>query len=170
MTGTLIRLVLTNLPVLLFAAAFVVAGLLKQPTHFPTRLLNWLLLLSVGGEEVWAGLFHVFFPEVAAASIGWQVSPFQFEIGVADLAIGVTAVIAFWRSIDFKAAVIVYVVLFYIGVAIGHVHQAISTGDMSANNFGPLLLITVLKVFLLPGLYVLVRRSFTLARQGNAPC
>ena len=40
MTGNLIRLTLTNLPVLLFAAAFVVAALLKQPVHFPTRLLN----------------------------------------------------------------------------------------------------------------------------------
>ena len=117
--------------------------------------------MSVGGEKVWAGFFHVHYPEIAAASIGWQVSSFQFEIGVADLAIGVTAIISFWRSIDFKAAVIVYVVLFYIGVAIGHVHQAISTGDMAANNFGLLLLITVIKVLLLPGLYVLVRRSST---------
>lgn len=117
------------------------------------------MLLSVGGEETWAGLFHVFFPQIAAASIGWQLSPFQFEIGVADLAVGVTAIVSFWRSIDFKAAVIVYVVLFYIGLAIGHLHQAISAGDMAANNFGPLLLITVIKVFLLPGLYILVRQN-----------
>jgi hypothetical protein len=32
---------------------------------------------------VWAGFFHVFFPELAARSIGWAVSPFQFESGVA---------------------------------------------------------------------------------------
>jgi hypothetical protein len=159
MIGDSIRLVLTNLPVFLFVAAFVLAVLLKRPAHFPTRLLNFLLLLSVGGEESWAGFFHVFFPQTAAATIGWQVSPFQFEIGVADLAVGIAAIVSFWRSIEFKAAIIVYTVLFYIGVAIGHVHQAISMGDMSVNNFGPLLLITVVKVFLLPALYVIVRRT-----------
>jgi hypothetical protein len=153
-----IRLVLTNLALILFVAAFVVAGLLKEPAHFPTRLLDWLLLLSVGIEEAWAGFFHVFFAQTAAASIGWQVSPFQFEIGVADLAIGIAAIVSFWRSFDFKAAVIVYIVLFYIGVAIGHFHEAIAMGNLSANNFGPLLLITVIKVFLLPALYVMVRR------------
>jgi hypothetical protein len=153
-----IRLVLTNLSVLLFLAAFALAAVLRKPARFPTRLLDLLLLLSVGVEETWAGFFHVFFPETAAASIGWQVSPFQFEIGVADLAIGIAAIVSFWRSVDFKAAVIVYTVLFYVGVAIGHVHQAISMGNMSANNFGPLLLITVAKVFLLPALYVIVQR------------
>jgi hypothetical protein len=152
------RLVLTNLSLLLFVAAFVLAGVLRKPARFPARLLNLLLLLSVGVEEVWAGFFHVFFPETAAASIGWQVSPFQFEIGVADLAIGIAAIVSFWRSADFKAAVIVYTVLFYGGVAIGHVHQAISMGNMSANNFGPLLLITVAKIFLLPALYFIVQR------------
>jgi hypothetical protein len=45
---------------------------------------------------LWAGLFHVFFPHVAAASIGWEVSPFQFEVGVADIAIGLTAIASFW--------------------------------------------------------------------------
>ncbi len=153
-----IRIVLSNLGVVLFVAAFVVAALLRQPAHFPTRLLEWLLLLSVGVEEAWAGFFHVFFAQTAAASIGWQVSPFQFEIGVADLAIGITAIVSFWRSFDFKTAVIVYAVLFYIGVAIGHFHQAIAMGNMSANNFGLLLLITVIKIFLLPALYVMVRR------------
>ena len=32
------------------------------------------------GIFVGAGLFHVFFPHVAAVSIGWEVSPFQFEV------------------------------------------------------------------------------------------
>jgi hypothetical protein len=72
--------------------------------------------------------------------------------------VGIAAIVSFWRSIEFKAAIIIYAVLFYIGVAIGHVHQAISMGDMSVNNFGSLLLITVVKVFLLPALYVIVRR------------
>ncbi len=45
-----------------------------------------------------------------------------------------------------------YIVLFYIGVAIGHVHQAQIAGNFSPGNFGLLLLMTVAKVLLLSGL------------------
>jgi hypothetical protein len=34
------------------------------------------------------------------------VCPFQFEVGMADLAIGATACIAFWRDLGFKAAAV----------------------------------------------------------------
>jgi len=30
------------------------------------------------------GIAQVFFPATAAAHIGWQVSPFEFEVGMAD--------------------------------------------------------------------------------------
>jgi hypothetical protein len=154
-----IRLVLSHIPIIMFLAAIVVALIVKKPEVFSARLLAWLLLLSVGVEETWAGLFHVFDPHLAASSIGWEVSPFQFEIGVADIAIGVTAMVSFWRNDAFKAATICYVVLFYAGVAIGHVREAVLSHDFSGNNFGTLLLITVIKVFLLPALYLRAQRS-----------
>jgi hypothetical protein len=40
-------------------------------------------------------VFHLFFPSIAAADIGWEVSPFQVEVGMADLAIGATAFASF---------------------------------------------------------------------------
>ena len=55
------------------------------------RSLAWIVLLPIGVTGLWAGVFHVFFPAVSARYIGWEVSPFQFEVGMADLAIGVTA-------------------------------------------------------------------------------
>jgi hypothetical protein len=162
-----IKFVLTHIPAIMFVAAFVVAASTSRPAGFSTRLLCWMLLLSVGVEETWAGLFHVFFARVAASSIGWQVSPFQFEIGVADIAIGVTAIVSFWRSLPFKAATVSYVTLFYSGVAIGHVREAATAGDYSGNNFGSLLLITIVKVFLLPALYLLARRNSLTEDQGQ---
>ena len=89
-------------------------------------------------------------PQVAAASIGWQVSPFQFEVGVADIAIGLVGIIAFWRSLAFKSAVVGYITLFYAGVAIGHVQQAISAQNFAPNNFGLLLVLTIAKAVILP--------------------
>jgi hypothetical protein len=162
-----IRVVLTHIPAIMFVTTFIVAASTNRPAHSPTRLLCWMLLLSVGVEETWAGLFHVFFAKVAASSIGWQVSPFQFEIGVADIAIGVTAIASFWRPLPFKAATVSYVTLFYAGVAIGHVREAVTAGDYSGNNFGSLLLITIAKVFLLPTLYLIARRNVLTENHGQ---
>lgn len=145
-----IRLILTNLPAILFVAALI-APSIRRPRS-AASYLSWLLLLSVGIDMLWAGLFHVFFPSIASAQIGWQVSPFEFEIGVADMAMGVTAIVSFWRSWEFKAAVVLYVVLFYIGVGIGHFREALVAHDYSPDNFGLLLLLTIAKIPLLAGL------------------
>jgi hypothetical protein len=161
-----VRFILSHIPVIMFVGAFAAAALHKSPANFSTRLLCWMLLLSVGVEELWAGLFHVFFPHIAAASIGWEVSPFQFEIGVADIAIGLTAIASYWRPLPFQAAVVAYVTMFYAEVAIGHVREALDSGNFSGNNFGLLLLITVVKVVLLPALYLLARKHAATLNRG----
>ena len=159
-----IHFTLAHLPLIAITAAFLIAALRPQP-NFSVALLNWLLLLAVGVESLWAGMFHTLFPRIAAASIGWQVSPFQFEIGVADAALGVVAIVSFWRSLDFKGAVVGYATLFYLGVTIGHVHEAVVAGNFAANNFGPLLAVTVLRMMLLPLLYLAARRQAAAAGQ-----
>ncbi|MET0744718.1 MAG: DUF6790 family protein [Microvirga sp.] len=159
-----IRLILTNVPAILFVAALLIAWLSHTPASGPERFLAWLLLLTVGVESLWAGVYHVFFPATAAAFIGWQVSPFQFEIGVADLAIGATAVVSFWRGLEFKSAVVCYTILFYAGVAVGHVRQAWAAGDAAPGNFGLLLLMTLVKIVLLAGLLQAARRAGPLTR------
>ena len=157
MIGAGIAYVLGNPPVFLFAAAILIAWARRGPGSFHARLLDWLLLLSVGVQGIWAGVFHLFFPAVAAASIGWRTSPFQFEIGVADAAIGIAAIVSVRRGVDFKAAIVWVVVLFNLGVAFGHLRQAYSAHDYAPNNFGPLLIVTLLLAALLPWLLGRVR-------------
>jgi hypothetical protein len=89
MIGETVAAVLRNLPVLLFVAAIVLAMVTRGHGTLVERLLAWTLLLPIGVTGLWAGVSHVFFPAIAAAHIGWQVSPFQFEVGMADFAIGV---------------------------------------------------------------------------------
>ncbi|MDQ0510178.1 DUF6790 family protein [Ancylobacter amanitiformis] len=158
MIQAVIAFILGNLPEILFVSAFLAAALTKSPAYYPARLLGWLLL-SAGIAYVWAGFFHIVFPHMAAASIGWEVSPFQFEIGVADAAIGIVAILSFWRPLDFKAPVVGYYSLFSFGVAYGHFREAFEAGDTSKNNFGLLLVITLIYAVLLPVLYVLARRK-----------
>lgn len=148
--ASFIQLLLSNIPAIMFALAILIALVRHDGRALAVRLLDWLILLSVGVTSFWAGAFHVFFPTIAAESIGWQVSPFQFEIGVADMAIGIVAIMSFWRSLPFKSAVVCYIVLFFIGVAIGHVRDALEAGNFAANNFGLLLVLTIAQIVILP--------------------
>jgi hypothetical protein len=108
----------------------------RGPGATPERLLCWLLLLPIGVTGLWAGISHVFFPAIAAAHIGWQVSPFQFEVGMADLAIGVTGCLAFWGNWGFKAAAVSAASIFLLGDAVGHVRQMISEANFAPGNAG----------------------------------
>jgi len=127
---------LRNLPAFLFVAALVFAALLRGRGGAAERLLAWTLLLPIGVTGLWAGISHVFFPAMAAAHIGWQVSPFQFEVGMADFAIGVTACIAFWRDLSFKAAAVCAASVFLLGDAIGHVREILVAGNFAPGNAG----------------------------------
>jgi hypothetical protein len=145
---------LHNLPALLFVAALVIAAA-RRGGHGSRaeRFLSWILLLPIGVTGLWAGAFHVLLPTAAAALIGWEVSPFQFEVGMADLAIGVTACVSFWRDLSFKAAAVIAASVFLLGDAVGHVRQMLIAGNFAPGNAGvpfcmdmicPLLAITLL--------------------------
>ncbi len=131
-----IGFVLRNLTAFLLVIALLVGALHRGRWSTPERFLSWLLLLPVGVTALWTALFHLFFPSVAAADIGWQVSPFQFEIGMADLAIGATAFASFWCSLPFKAAAVWASSIFLIGDAVGHVHQMLAAGNFAPGNAG----------------------------------
>ena len=92
--------------------------------------------MPIGVTGLWAAVFHLFFPQIAAADIGWEMSPLQFEVGMADLAIGVTACVSFWRSLDFKAAVVMVNSIFLLGDAVGHVRQMVAAGNFAPGNAG----------------------------------
>jgi hypothetical protein len=131
---------LRNLPAILFVMALALSA--STSGHGSTgveRLLAWALFLPIGITGLWAGISHVFFPATAAAHIGWQVSPFQFEVGMADLAIGITACVSFWSDLSFKAAAVCAASIFLLGEAIGHIREvavaAISHRGMRAYHF-----------------------------------
>ncbi len=157
MIADALRLVLTNLPLIFFVAAFLLAAFRRDGETYAAALLAFLLLLSVGVENLWFGFLHMAFPDISAASIGWDPSPFEFEIGAADFALGVVATLSFWRSRDFKAAVVIFVTLFYAGVIFVHFREALFEGNFAPNNFGVLLVLTIARMILLPTLYVMTR-------------
>jgi hypothetical protein len=136
MVAETIGFVIRNLPALLFVLAIVLGALGRPRGSAPGRFLAWILLLPIGVTGLWAGIAHVAFPHVAAAHIGWEVSPFQYEVGMADLAVGITACLAFWRSWEFRAAAVCAATVFLWGDAIGHVRQMIVAGNFAPGNAG----------------------------------
>jgi hypothetical protein len=159
MMADLIPFVLRNLPLFLFVAALALAVASRSGAPIADRLLAWILLLPIGVTGLWAAAFHLFFPQIAAADIGWDPSPFQFEVGMADLAIGATACVSFWRSLDFKAAVVIINAIFLLGDAIGHAGQMIAAGNFASGNAGvPFLDDLILPVLTLI-LLIIVQRS-----------
>jgi hypothetical protein len=158
MIGQLIGFLIRNLPAVLFVLALAIA-LSSRPGSVVERLLAWILLLPIGVTGLWAGIYHVFFPAVAAAYIGWEVSPFQFEVGMADLAIGATACLAFWRDLNFKAAAVSVAAIFLLGDAVGHVRQMLITGNFAPGNAGVPFYMDILCPLLTIGLVVLAKRS-----------
>jgi hypothetical protein len=136
MVAHVIGFVLQNLPALLFFVAMLVAAARRHHGPVAEQFLSWILLLPIGITGLWAGAFHVFFPATAAKLIGWDVSPFQLEVGMADLAIGATAFIAFWRDLNFKAAAVSAASIFLLGDAVGHVKQMLIAGNFAPGNAG----------------------------------
>jgi hypothetical protein len=114
----------------------VVAIARRNSPRFAERFLGWVLLLPIGITCLWAAIYHLCFPAMAASYIGWQVSPFQFEVGMADLALGVTAIWAFWRDLSFKAAIVCAASIFLLGDAVGHVRQMMTAGNFAPGNAG----------------------------------
>jgi hypothetical protein len=87
------------------------------------------------------------------------VSPFQLEVGMADLAIGATACVSFWRSLDFKAAAVMVNAIFLLGDAFGHVKQMIVAGNFAPGNAGVPFYSDIAFPLLAIILLVIVRRS-----------
>jgi hypothetical protein len=159
MIADMIAFTLRNLPAFLFVLALVLALPRRRGWPLSQRLLSWVLLLPIGVTGLWAGIFHIFFPAISAAYIGWQVSPFQFEVGMADLAIGATACAAFWCGLGFQAAAVCAASIFLLGDAVGHVEQMLVTGNFAPGNAGVPFYMDIVCPLLAITLVVLASRS-----------
>lgn len=113
----------------------------KKEWQYPRNIevfLSYILLFNMGIMGLLAAYAHVFMGPETAKSIGWPPgSPFQFEIGMANLAFGVLGVLSFWfRGSFWNAAIIGWCVLFF-GCFIGHVINYYTENNVAPYNIGP---------------------------------
>ena len=83
-------------------------------------VLIYLFALNYGLMGIMAFYQHAFNSAAVAAQIGWQTSPFQFEVAMMNLAIGVMGLICIFIHGDFWLATAVNIAVIYPGCAYGH--------------------------------------------------
>ncbi len=141
--ASLIRFILSNFTAILFVAALLCAAFDRRGPA-AERTLSWLLLLPIGVGGLWSAFFHLAYPEMAARFIGWADSPFQYEVGMADLAFGVAGCVAFRASFGFRAAAVLVNAIFLLGDAVGHVRQMLAAGNFAPGNAGPVFYLDII--------------------------
>ncbi len=142
MVELVISSVLGNFSLVMLIAAIVVAvalhygGRKTGKRSLAEELFRWVALLAVSLPGLFTFVMHVFFAETTAEHIGWQTSPFQFEVGMADLAIGVLGVVAFYPSMGFRVATVLATVCWLGGDAVGHIRQMVIAHNFAPGNAG----------------------------------
>jgi hypothetical protein len=97
--------------------------------------LIYLFMLGVGASGLSGFFGHVFTPDAVAESIDWpKGSPFQQEMGFANLALGVLGLIAAARRDGFREATVIAVAIVGIGATVVHVIDILEEGNLAAGN------------------------------------
>ncbi|MBW1784430.1 MAG: hypothetical protein JRL30_27275 [Deltaproteobacteria bacterium] len=136
--------------------AFVSLALKQKPLQkqqIIEAIFSYFVLFNIGISYLYNFVMHVFFAEVSAAFIGWENSPFQYEVGFASLGFGIVGLLAFRQKFAFRAAAIIGPSFFLWGAAGGHVYQMIISRNFAPGNAGIIfwtdILLPILAFFLL---------------------
>jgi hypothetical protein len=119
-----------------------------RPDGWQQDVVQLAVVYMVGVAGLGAGISHLLFARGTARSIGWQPSPFQWEVGWADVGFGVAGLMAASHGPDFWLAVIVVSGVFRIGCGIGHIREVVTARNFAINNTAILVLNFAVPVFL----------------------
>jgi hypothetical protein len=123
------------LPVLLAALHVRLDPSAKDRVWRVEVFLIFLFMLGVGASGLSGFFGHVFTPDTVAESIGWpKGSPFQQEMGFANLALGVLGLIAAARRDGFREATVIAVTIVGVGATLVHISDALQEGNLAAGN------------------------------------
>ena len=143
-------------------AIIIHVALMKQRTakKIVEVTLLYLLVIVVGAGALISGFMHVFNGPATAKMIGWAPgSPFQYEVGVADMAFGLIAVLCIFFRGSFWLAAILANSFFLLGCMAGHLRSMAEAGNLAAYNIGPNIIIMDLIIpLVLIGLYIAYKK------------
>ena len=143
----------TVLPVALGAGVTLFDPSARGQVRKAEAMLIPLFIIGVAGSGIGGFIAHVFISDEIADSIGWDAgSPFQLEVGFANLSIGILGAIAAERRDGFREATVIAATVFAVGATFVHVRDILDTGNLAPGNTiqnVPNLLRPVLLIFFL---------------------
>ena len=126
------------------------------PVLFGHRSADWkhdlfqsAVVYMIGWAGIGAAVSHIVFARRTASSIGWQASPFQFEVGLVGLACGIAALMSTSQPVSFALAVIVISATYRVGCGVGHVREIARSHNYALNNTTILVIDFLVPAFLL---------------------
>ena len=140
-------LIVSMVPIVMWVAALLFAGIAIWRGPRPItwgfvfeKLLRYLFIFPLGVQALWAFFCHVLIPDETAASIGWAPSPFQYEVGVANLGIALGSFYAAFSTFQARAAIAIASGCFLAGAGIGHIVEIIEDLNFAPGNAGPIMI------------------------------
>ena len=121
---------------LLLAVIIIVFQRFISPLPLAEIVYRWIALFPLGFTGIYTFVIHAFYPNISAQNIGWVSSPFQYEVAIADLTIGVLGILSFKASAGFRLATVIAAMCWLWGDAIGHVRQMLINQNFAPGNAG----------------------------------
>src|SRR5690625_379741 len=173
MIEMIIIFLLSNFTLTFLILGFVASGIMllraKKPLLTSTvveALFAYFLLFSIGFSFLYNFFIKILFPEMAAAFIGWEVSPFQTEVAFASLGFAIVGLLAFRGSFGLRIGAVVGPAFFLLGAAGGHIYEMITVSNFSPGNAG-VIFYTDIFIPLLGFTFLWLQHKFSTPAQTN---
>ena len=129
--------VIIGLTVAAFLIHLAVSKKARAKDKILETLLLYILVFFVGVTGIMAFMGHVYSSNSIAHSIGWAIgSPFQLEVGMANLAFGVLGILCIWFRGKFWLATVIGWATFLLGDAWVHLRDISLHQNYASGNSG----------------------------------
>ena len=123
------------LPLLLAAGHMLLDRQSRTPARRIELIMIYVLAISVGANGLSGAFGHLFLSDIVAEGIGWAAgSPFQLEMGYANLALGILGLLAISRRDGMRSAAIIVTAVIGGGATLVHLQDIIATGNLAPGN------------------------------------
>ena len=131
--------------------------------------LLWMLVITVGVLSCFFFITHTLLAKSSAQSIGWPAgNPFQSEVAVANLSMGILGILCYWIRGNFWVDTVTGFSVWWLGDAVVHIRSIVVDANYAPNNAGVTLYLDILIPVLLIALLVYYLYA-TRHEQGMSP-
>ena len=137
----------------------------KKASYVLRIYLLWLVAWCIGVGGFIGFAAHSLAADSIALYIGWLPgNPFQFEIAIANLAMGVLGLMCIWLDDQFWLATIISTTVFGWGAAYGHIRDIMINHNYAPGNAGAPLYMDLIA----PAVFILLFIAYKVAKKRKA--